>query len=63
MPFIIISALITIVCLIAVFRELKRKNFLAVGFAGLSFIVFGWFTVMTIISLVTHSGPGVPGPH
>jgi uncharacterized membrane protein len=60
---IIITALITLVCLIAVFRELKRKNFLAVGLAGLSVAVFGWFTVMTIISMITGSGPAVPSPH
>jgi uncharacterized membrane protein len=59
----IIFALVTLVCLVAVFRELKRKNIFAVGFAGLSALVFGWFTIMTIYSLITGAGPGIPGAH
>ncbi|WP_078552889.1 DUF2759 domain-containing protein [Bacillus alkalicellulosilyticus] len=41
-------------------RELKNKNFFAVGFAGLSLAVFGWFSVMTIFSILT-TGTGGAG--
>ncbi|SET62449.1 Protein of unknown function [Salinibacillus kushneri] len=46
----IMLLVVTIICAIAVFRELKDRNFLGVCFAGLSVLVFGWFSVMTIYS-------------
>lgn len=39
---------VAILCAIATIREIKRRNFFAVGFAGISFLVFGWFSIMTI---------------
>ncbi|WP_100404784.1 DUF2759 domain-containing protein [Bacillus solitudinis] len=54
--------LVAILCGFAVIRELRRKNFVAVGFAALSFIVFGWFSVMTIFSIIT-TGTGAPVGH
>ncbi|MGY4690267.1 DUF2759 domain-containing protein [Salibacterium sp. K-3] len=39
---------VAILCGIATIREIKRRNFLAFGFAGLSLLVFGWFSIMTI---------------
>nr|WP_075034801.1 DUF2759 domain-containing protein [Halobacillus dabanensis] len=44
----ILLLLVTILCVFAVFRELKTKNFFAVLFAGISALIFGWFSVMTI---------------
>ncbi|ELK46224.1 DUF2759 family protein [Halobacillus sp. ACCC02827] len=44
----ILLLLATILCIFAVLRELKTKNFFAVVFAGASALVFGWFSVMTI---------------
>ncbi|WP_240378105.1 DUF2759 domain-containing protein [Bacillus piscicola] len=38
----------TILCAVATIREIKRRNFFAVGFAGISFLVFGFFSIMTI---------------
>lgn len=32
-----------------IYRSLKKVNVLAIAFAGATFLVFGWFTVMTII--------------
>ncbi|MRG86585.1 DUF2759 domain-containing protein [Salinibacillus xinjiangensis] len=46
----IMLLVVTILCAIAVFRELKSRNIFAVGFAGISVLVFGWFSVMTIVS-------------
>ncbi|KYG30980.1 DUF2759 domain-containing protein [Alkalihalobacillus trypoxylicola] len=53
--------LVSIICLIAVFREIRRKNFFAVGFALISCAVFGWFSVRTILAIIiTNSGaPGI----
>jgi hypothetical protein len=56
MGLVILFGLVTILCAIAVLRELRTKNFLAVGLAGLTVLVFGWFTVMTFISLLSGGG-------
>ncbi|MGM7701966.1 DUF2759 domain-containing protein [Pseudalkalibacillus sp. Hm43] len=54
----IIFGLVTLFALWAVFRELKRKNVFALGFAFLTLAVFGWFTVMTVIDLFHTGGWG-----
>ncbi|MCA1009674.1 DUF2759 domain-containing protein [Halobacillus halophilus] len=46
----ILLLIVAVLCVIAVFRELKTKNFFAVLFAGASALMFGWFSVMTIYS-------------
>lgn len=46
----IILFLVAVLSLIAVFREIKNRNVLSVLFAGASAAVFGWFSVMTILS-------------
>ncbi|KMJ55964.1 DUF2759 domain-containing protein [Alkalihalophilus sp. As8PL] len=48
--------LVAILSALGIVREMRRKNFFAVGFAALSLAVFGWFSVMTIISIVTGGG-------
>ncbi|WP_332697925.1 DUF2759 domain-containing protein [Halalkalibacter lacteus] len=61
----ILSIILLVVALLSAFalvRELRRKNFFAVGFAGISFVVFGWFAVATIISIITTGG-GAPTAH
>ena len=47
---VIIFLLITILAGIGAIRSLKDKNILGVLFAGGSFLVFGWFSVMTILT-------------
>ena len=49
MGLVIIFALVTILAAIGGLRTLKDKNFLGAFWAIASFLVFGWFTVMTII--------------
>ncbi|SIS36903.1 DUF2759 domain-containing protein [Salimicrobium flavidum] len=44
----ILLLLVTILCVMAIFREIKTKNFFAVAFSLVSALVFGWFSVMTI---------------
>ncbi|WP_018923797.1 DUF2759 domain-containing protein [Salsuginibacillus kocurii] len=39
---------VAILSAIAVVRETKRRNFFGAGFAVLSVLVFGFFSVMTI---------------
>ncbi|ADU29931.1 DUF2759 domain-containing protein [Evansella cellulosilytica] len=51
----IITLLIAILAAIGLFRELKRKNFFAVGFAFVAVAVFGWFSVRTIVSIILDS--------
>jgi uncharacterized membrane protein len=46
----IMLLVVAILCAFAVIRELKTKNFFAVAFAGVSALVFGWFSIMTLIA-------------
>lgn len=55
---VIIFALVTILAAFGTLRSLRNKNALAILFAGGTFLVFGWFTVMTIIAMT--GGHGVP---
>jgi hypothetical protein len=52
----IIFALVTILAGIGAFTALKNKNLLGIVFGGGTFLVFGWFTVMTILN---HGFPTV----
>lgn len=51
--------LVAILSAVAIFREVRRRNLFAVAFAGLSFLVFGFFSVATIVSIVLY-GDGAP---
>lgn len=44
----VIMLVVAILAVFGTFRSLKERNFLAAGFAGISVIVFGWFSIMTI---------------
>jgi hypothetical protein len=46
----IIFVLVTILAGIGAFTALKNKNLLGIVFGGGTFLVFGWFTVMTILN-------------
>lgn len=52
--------IIALICAVAIFREMRRANFFAVGFAGISFVVFGWFAIATIVEYIRTGGGGVP---
>lgn len=49
MGLVIIFLLITILAAIGVFRSFKSKNFLATFWSAATFLVFGWFVVMTVL--------------
>lgn len=53
----IIFALVTLLAGYATFSALKNKNILGIVFGGGTFLVIGWFTVMTVLN---H---GVPTVH
>lgn len=52
MGLVLIFILITILAGYGAFRSLKSKNFLATFWGVATFLVFGWFSVMTLI----HNG-------
>jgi hypothetical protein len=56
MGLIIIFALVTVLSAFGIIGSLKNKNFLGLAFAGGTFLVIGWFTVMTILN---HGFPTV----
>ncbi|TDQ41684.1 DUF2759 family protein [Aureibacillus halotolerans] len=56
MGIIIIFGIVTILGIFGFIREFSRKNFVAVAFSAATVAVFGWFTVNTLISLITN-GP------
>ncbi|QQK75896.1 DUF2759 family protein [Salicibibacter cibarius] len=46
-----VGSIVTAVAILSVFaffRELKRRNFVGVGFSALSILVFGFFGLMTL---------------
>jgi hypothetical protein len=49
MGLVIIFALVTILAGYGGYSALKNKNFLGAFWGVASFLVFGWFTVMTVI--------------
>lgn len=49
MGLMIIFALVTILAGYGSFTALKNKNLLGIVFGGGTFLVFGWFTIMTIL--------------
>ncbi|RHW41069.1 DUF2759 domain-containing protein [Neobacillus notoginsengisoli] len=48
MGLVIIFALVTLLAGYSSFTALKNKNFLGLFFAAATFLVFGWFTFMTV---------------
>ncbi|MFZ3588137.1 DUF2759 domain-containing protein [Bacillus sp. DJP31] len=49
MGLIIIFALVTLLAVVGAVRSLREKNMMGLGFAAGTVIVFGWFTIMTLI--------------
>ncbi|MEH7332916.1 DUF2759 domain-containing protein [Neobacillus drentensis] len=49
MGLVIIFALVTLLAVFGGLRSLKDKNMLGAFWGVASFLVFGWFTVMTIV--------------
>jgi len=49
MGLVIIFTLVTLLAVFATLRTLREKNFFASGFAIATVLVFGWFTIMTVL--------------
>ncbi|MBB5173116.1 DUF2759 domain-containing protein [Texcoconibacillus texcoconensis] len=54
----IIFLFVAILSAVGIFSEWKRKNLFGVGFSLLSAGVFGWFSVMTLYSIITTGTGG-----
>ncbi len=57
MGLMIIFALIVILSAFGIIRSLREKNLLALAFSTGTFLVIGWFTIMTILK------DGFPSAH
>ncbi len=44
----VIFLLVTILSVVSVFRQIKYKNVLALGFSAIAALAFGFFSIMTI---------------
>lgn len=55
----LITLAVAILSLLGLITEVKRKNLFGAGFAFVSFAVFGWFSVRTIIAVIFTDGGGV----
>ncbi|TXL67973.1 DUF2759 family protein [Cerasibacillus terrae] len=51
----IIFLVVAVVSLIGLFRSFKFKNGLAIVFAGLSTLTFGFFSIATIINVLKEA--------
>ncbi len=49
MGLIIIFTLVTILAVVGTIRSLREKNIMGLAFAAGTVVVFGWFTIMTLI--------------
>lgn len=49
MGIVIIFALVTLLSVYGLLRSLKEKNVMGIFFAFGTLVVFGWFTVMTLL--------------
>ncbi|MFC4738107.1 DUF2759 domain-containing protein [Bacillus daqingensis] len=50
---------VTILSLLGMIKEMKRKNVFGAGFAFVSVAVFGWFSVRTLFAVIFTGGGGV----
>ncbi|MFD1736535.1 DUF2759 domain-containing protein [Bacillus salitolerans] len=50
MGLVIIFALVTLLAVAGTVRSLREKNMLGLLFAAGTLVVFGWFTIMTLIN-------------
>ncbi|GAB2573429.1 DUF2759 family protein [Gracilibacillus alcaliphilus] len=49
-----IILVVTVLCVIAVVREFKSQNMLGAGFAAISALVFGFFSIATLYWELIH---------
>ncbi len=50
MGLIIIFALVTLLSVVGTIRSLREKNIMGFVFAAGTLLIFGWFTIMTLIN-------------
>ncbi|HLR64926.1 MAG TPA: DUF2759 family protein [Pseudogracilibacillus sp.] len=52
----IMLLVVAILCVVSVFRQLKFKNYFALGFSAIAALSFGFFSLMTIVCGITDLG-------
>lgn len=52
----IILLIVALLAVVSVFRQVKFKNYFALGFSALAALSFGFFSVMTIVCELTSAG-------
>lgn len=52
----IILLIVTLLAIVSVFRQVKFKNYFALGFSALAAVSFGFFSIMTIVCELTSAG-------
>jgi len=57
----VIFLIIAVLCLLAIFREGKKHNFFGAGYALIACVVLGWFSIMTLIDVLSGGGVDVGG--
>lgn len=50
MGLVVIFALVTLLSVFSTLKTFKDKNMLGVGFSVATLLVFGWFTIMTVLN-------------
>jgi len=51
----IIFLLVALLAVVSIIRQLKIKNYLALGFSAVAALTFGFFSIMTIICQLAPS--------
>jgi len=52
----IILLIVALLCVVSVIRQIKFKNYFALGFSAIAALSFGFFSIMTIICDLTQIG-------
>lgn len=52
----IILLIVALLAVVSVFRQVKFKNYFALGFSAIAAVSFGFFSIMTIVCELTTSG-------
>jgi uncharacterized membrane protein len=50
MGLVVIFALVTLLSVFSTLKTLKNKNMLGIAFSAATLLVFGWFTIMTVLN-------------
>lgn len=49
----LILFVVALLCVVSIFRQVKLRNYFALGFSAVSALAFGFFSIATIVKIVT----------